>query len=133
MRAPLHMSVRINALHSRSPSLKLIFFLPTSYVGSAPVAEYADRHFYRFGRFRLDRTGCVLFCDDRPVILPRKAADTLLFLVENAGNVVEKQDLLKHVWRDAFVEEGSLTRTISVLRKALEDGADGQEFIGTIP
>jgi len=97
------------------------------------VTEYADRHFYRFGRFRLDPTGCVLFCDDQAVTLPRKAADTLLFLVENAGKVVEKRDLLKHVWRDAFVEEGSLTRTISILRKALEDGAGGHEVISTIP
>lgn len=97
------------------------------------MAEYADRDFYRFGRFRLDPTGCVLFCDDRAVTLPRKAADTLLFLVKNAGKVVEKQDLLKHVWRDAFVEEGSLARTISILRKALEDGVGGQEFISTIP
>ena len=97
------------------------------------MAEQTDRLFYRFGRFRLDPTGRVLFCDDRAVTLPPKAADTLLFLVQNAGDVVEKQDLLKHVWHGAFVEEGSITRTISILRKALEEGADGQEFISTIP
>jgi TolB-like protein/Tfp pilus assembly protein PilF len=53
--------------------------------------------------------------------------------VQNAGKLVEKQDLLKQVWRDAFVEEGSLTRTISILRKALEEGAHRREFITTIP
>jgi len=96
------------------------------------MPELAERRFYRFGRFRLDSTGRVLFCGDRAIRLPPKAADTLLLLVQNAGNVVEKEDLLKHVWQDAFVEEGSLTRTISILRKALEDAARGQEFIATI-
>jgi len=97
------------------------------------VAERADRRFYEFGRFRLDATGRVLFRGNRAIPIPPKAADTLLLLVQNAGNVVEKQDLLKQVWQGAFVEEGSLTRTISILRKVLEDGAHGQEFISTIP
>ena len=97
------------------------------------MAERADRRFYEFGRFRLDATGRVLFRGNRAIPIPPKAADTLLLLVQNAGNVVEKQDLLKQVWQGAFVEEGSLTRTISILRKVLEDGAHGQEFISTIP
>src|ERR1700757_3935097 len=96
------------------------------------MPELAERRFYRFGRFRLNPNGRVLFRGDLPVRLPPKAADTLLVLVQNAGNVVEKQDLLKHVWQGAFVEEGSLTRTISILRKALEDPSYGQEFISTI-
>jgi TolB-like protein/Tfp pilus assembly protein PilF len=96
------------------------------------MPEPTERRFYRFGRFRLDPNGHVLFRGDRAVRLPPKAADTLLVLVQNAGNVVEKQDLLKHVWQGAFVEEGSLTRTISILRKALEDPSYGQEFISTI-
>jgi len=96
------------------------------------MPEIAERRFYRFGRFRLDPTGRVLFRGDRAIPLPPKAADTLLLLVQNAGNVVEKQNLLKHVWQDAFVEEGSLTRTISILRRALEDAAHGQQFITTI-
>jgi TolB-like protein/Tfp pilus assembly protein PilF len=93
---------------------------------------HAERRFYRFGRFRLDATGRVLSCGDRTISLPPKAAGTLLLLIQNAGNVVEKEELLKHVWPDAFVEEGSLTRTISMLRKVLEDGAQGHEFISTI-
>jgi len=97
------------------------------------VAEHGERRVYRFGRFCLDQAECVLFRDDRAVALPPKAVDTLLLLVRNAGHVVEKQDLLKHGWRNAIVEEGSLTRTISILRKILDDGADGQEFITTIP
>lgn len=92
----------------------------------------AERRFYRFGRFCLDPTGRVLLCGDRTIPLPPKAAAALLLLVQNAGDVVEKQDLLEHVWQDAFVEEGSLTRTISILRKALEGGAGGRELISTI-
>src|SRR5437879_3477469 len=96
------------------------------------MPELTERRFYRFGRFRLDPNGRVLFRGDRAVRLPPKAADILLVLVQNAGSVVEKKDLLKHVWQDAFVEEGSLTRTISILRKALEDPSREQELITTI-
>lgn len=97
------------------------------------MADRAERRFYEFGRFRLDLTDRVLLRGGEAIPLPPKAADTLVFLVQNAGSVVEKQRLLKQVWKDTFVEEGSLTRTISILRKALEVGADGQEFISTIP
>jgi TolB-like protein/Tfp pilus assembly protein PilF len=97
------------------------------------MADRVERRFYEFGCFRLDPAGRVLFRGDQVIPLPPKAADTLLLLVQNAGNVVEKQDLLKNVWQDAFVEEGSLTRTISILRTALEGSAHGKEFISTIP
>ena len=97
------------------------------------MAEHADRYVYRFGRFCLDHAERALFRDDRAVPLPPKAFDTLLLLVRNAGHLVSRQDLLKHIWRDALVEEGSLTRTISILRKILDDGADRQEFITTVP
>ena len=92
----------------------------------------AGRPFYEFGPFRLDATGRLLFRGTEPVLLPPKAIDTLLVLVENAGTVVDKELLLKQVWQGAFVEEGSLTRAISVLRKALSNEKDGQEFIATI-
>lgn len=74
----------------------------------------------------------MLFCGEREISLPPKAADTLSCLVENAPNVVDKKELLKRVWQDAFVEEGSLTRTIFVLRKALGDGKGGRQYIATI-
>lgn len=63
------------------------------------MAERTKRGFYQFGQFRLDAAGHVLFRGDRAIPLPPKAADTLLLLVQNAGNVVEKQDLLKQVSR----------------------------------
>ena len=97
------------------------------------LVSVAERRFFEFGPFRLDPNGRVLFRGHQPRPLPPKAADTLLLLVENAGAVVEKEDLLKKVWPDAIVEEGSLTRTIFVLRKALEDGGEGEEYVTTIP
>ena len=58
------------------------------------------------------------------ISLPPKALDTLLVLLESAGRMVDKSDLMKAVWPDTFVEEGALTRNISLLRKALEDTGD---------
>ncbi|HEX6502841.1 MAG TPA: winged helix-turn-helix domain-containing protein [Terriglobales bacterium] len=85
---------------------------------------------YEFGQFRLDAKGRILFRGDAPVPLPPKAVDTLILLATNPGAVLDKAEILKQVWQDAFVEEGSLTRTISLLRKAL--GGREQEYIATI-
>jgi TolB-like protein/Flp pilus assembly protein TadD len=95
-------------------------------------ANAVNQRLYEFGRFRLDGTGRVLFRGGQAVPLSPKAADVLLLLVQNAGSVVEKKELLNRVWQDAFVEEGSLTRTISILRKVLEADDDGQECIATV-
>ncbi len=93
----------------------------------------ADRRFYEFGRFRLDTNGHILFCGEQAVPLPPKATDILFLMVQNAGHVVEKEALLREVWPDTIVEEGSLTRAISILRKALEENDEGQEYIATVP
>src|SRR5437899_7571087 len=92
----------------------------------------AERRFYDFGPFRLDASGRLLFHGTQPVPLPPKAVDTLLLLVEKAGRVIEKEEILKRVWQGAFVEEGSLTRAISVLRKALAEGGNGPGYIATV-
>ncbi len=65
--------------------------------------------------------------------LTPKSVETLLVLLENRGSVVEKDELLRRIWPDTFVEEGSLSRNISVLRKTLGDSPEGHEFIVTIP
>ncbi|HYL11379.1 MAG TPA: winged helix-turn-helix domain-containing protein [Candidatus Acidoferrales bacterium] len=88
---------------------------------------------YQFGEFRLDAAGKVLFRGEKRIPLTPKVMDTLLLLVESSGNVVDKDELMKRVWPDTFVEEISLTRNISVLRKVLGDGDEGREFIETIP
>ena len=76
------------------------------------------KHFYAFGPFRLDSEKRVLVRDGTPVPLAPKAAEALLVLVENAGHLVEKDDLIKRVWPDAFVEEGNLNKNISLLAES---------------
>ena len=87
---------------------------------------------YRFGPFRFDAKGRVLFRGSKDLGLPPKAADTLLVLVTNAGEVVEKATLLDSVWVGMVVGEGSLTRTISILRKALGGDARSGAYIATV-
>src|SRR5258708_25613684 len=90
-----------------------------------------QKHFYEFGPFRIDTVERQLLCGDEPVQLTPKAYETLLALAENAGRALDKDELLRRVWPDTFVEEGSLTRNISVLRKALGD--EDERFIETLP
>lgn len=88
---------------------------------------------YQFGPFLLDPPERRLFRDEAPVPLPPKAFDTLVYLVENPGHLISKDDLMKAVWRDTFVEESNLTLNISILRKALGDSPQEQRFIVTVP
>jgi TolB-like protein/Flp pilus assembly protein TadD len=87
---------------------------------------------YCFGPFRLDAKGHLLFRDGHMLRLEPKVVDVLQLLVENAGSVVAKDVLLRTVWRDAVVGEGSLTRTISLLRSTLGAGEGDQEYVVTI-
>jgi DNA-binding winged helix-turn-helix (wHTH) protein/Tol biopolymer transport system component len=87
----------------------------------------------QFGSYRIDLGQKLLFSGTDIVPLAPKAFETLLALVEEAGRVVEKEALLKRVWPDTFVEEGSLARNVSILRKVLGQNAEDQTFIETIP
>lgn len=89
--------------------------------------------FLEFGPFRLDRVRRRLLNGGRMVPLTSKAFDTLLALVEGGGEVVEKEDLMKKVWPDSFVEEGNLTQNISVLRKTLGESPGAHQYIVTVP
>jgi TolB-like protein/DNA-binding winged helix-turn-helix (wHTH) protein/Tfp pilus assembly protein PilF len=85
---------------------------------------------YEFGPFRLDPTERKLLRGNEIVALTPKAFDTLLLLVRNSGHLLEKDELITMLWPDSFVEEGSLSNNIFLLRKALgEDPA----FIETVP
>ena len=92
-----------------------------------------ESNFYHFGRFRLDTGDRVLFRDLEPVPLTPKVFDILLALVEQGGRVVPKDDLMKRVWPGTFVEDGNLTQSVSILRKALGESGGGPQFIETIP
>jgi DNA-binding winged helix-turn-helix (wHTH) protein/tetratricopeptide (TPR) repeat protein len=91
------------------------------------------QHFYDFGPFRLDADERVLFRDAEPVALAPKVFDTLLLLVRNKGKIIEKEELMKALWPDSFVEESNIPQNIFTLRKALGERDDGERFIETIP
>ena len=88
--------------------------------------------FYEFEDFRLDLSEKVLLRDGKPVPLTPKVFDTLKFLIENAGRLLEKDELMQQIWQDRFVEEGNLTFNIKMLRKALGDDAAKPRFIETV-
>jgi DNA-binding winged helix-turn-helix (wHTH) protein/TolB-like protein len=89
--------------------------------------------FYEFGRFRVKPDERVLRRGGELISLTPKAFDILLTLLENAGRIVNKDDLMKKVWPNTFVEEGNLTQNVSLLRKALGESATGPQFIETVP
>ncbi len=91
------------------------------------------KRLYEFGSYSLDAVERVLLRDGQPVILPPKDLETLLVMVERAGHIVEKEELLEKVWPGVFVEEGNLARHIFNLRQVLGDTPDGRKYIETIP
>ncbi|HEX8284220.1 MAG TPA: alpha/beta fold hydrolase [Pyrinomonadaceae bacterium] len=92
-----------------------------------------SKRLYAFGAFRLDADERVLFGESGVVPLTPKAFDTLLALVENSGHVLGKEELMKRVWPDSFVEENNLAQNISAVRKALGEDAGGRKYIETVP
>src|ERR1041385_535179 len=89
--------------------------------------------FYLFDGFRVDVNERLLFKDNREIPLTPKVFDTLLVLLENSGHVLTKKELMKQVWPDSFVEENNLAQNISILRKVLGEGKEGERYIQTIP
>ena len=88
---------------------------------------------YQFGPFHLDVRERRLSRGGEVIPLRLKVFDTLLVLVENAGRLVTKQELLDTVWPGTTVEENNLNHNVSVLRKALGEPATGQQYIETVP
>src|ERR1051325_6603425 len=95
--------------------------------------DQQDNLNYEFGRFRLKVAERVLLREDEPVPLTPKVFDILVLLVEHGGQVVSKEDLMKRVSPNTFVEDGNLTQNISLLRKALGETPGGVQFIETVP
>jgi DNA-binding winged helix-turn-helix (wHTH) protein/pimeloyl-ACP methyl ester carboxylesterase len=88
---------------------------------------------YVFGRFRIDTSKRLLFAGDELVTLTPKAFDTLLALVETRGTVLSKEELMRMVWAEQFVEENNLAQNIHSIRKALGEGSEEAKYIETIP
>jgi pimeloyl-ACP methyl ester carboxylesterase/DNA-binding winged helix-turn-helix (wHTH) protein len=97
------------------------------------VSDTRGRVAYRFGPFQLDARERRLSRGADAIPLRLKVFDTLRVLVENAGRLVTKQELLDTVWPDTTVEENNLNHNVSVLRKALGEKATGQQYIETVP
>ena len=88
---------------------------------------------YAFGPFRLFPEERLLRCGDRRLPLPPKAFETLLLLVRNPGHLMLKNDLMKALWPETFVEEVNLANKISLLRKVLGDTGPTPKCIETVP
>ena len=85
-----------------------------------------------FGEFRIDVPARSLLRSSVPIPLNRRAFDVLLYFAQNPGRVVSKEELLKTVWPDSFVDENSLAQSISVLRKAFREQSEENGFIVTL-
>jgi DNA-binding winged helix-turn-helix (wHTH) protein len=95
--------------------------------------SHQSQQLYEFGPFRLDVMERRLLLAGETVALTPKAFDLLLVLIERKAHLLEKDELLKLVWPDTFVEEANLPYNISLIRKALGDAENGQHYIETVP
>jgi len=93
----------------------------------------AVNEFYRFGDYELKVRSRLVLHRGAAVPLPSKTFEVLLYLVANAGRVVTKDELLKSVWPDSFVEESNLTQHVFRLRKALQPREGDPPYIVTVP
>ena len=103
-------------------------------INSVPGAElqaHRGQHI-TFGPFLLSPAQRLLLRVDKPVNLGSRAWEILLMLVERAGDVVRKRELMERVWPDIAVEEGTLRVHVSDLRKALGDGQQGIRYIENV-
>ena len=88
---------------------------------------------YEFGPFRVNPEKQVLLRDGEPVPVTPKIFETLLVLVRHSREDVSKDDLMKELWPDSFVEEANLSQNIFMLRKALGDTPEERRYIVTLP
>jgi predicted ATPase/DNA-binding winged helix-turn-helix (wHTH) protein len=98
-----------------------------------PSATAGGEHTFAFGPFRLLPAQRLLLEGDTPVRLGSRAFEILAVLVERAGDVVSKEELIARAWRQTFVEDANLKIQVSALRRALGDGQGGRRYIATIP
>ena len=92
-----------------------------------------SRPVYEFDSFRLDTAEHVLWRNGRPIPLKPKVFELLVQLVTNSGHILMKDELMKQIWPDSYVEEHNLTVNISTLRKVLAGDNEKQLYIETVP
>jgi TolB-like protein/DNA-binding winged helix-turn-helix (wHTH) protein/Tfp pilus assembly protein PilF len=101
--------------------------------GLCMPTDASSRRIYEFGDWRVDPDEHLLLRQGNPVPLTPKVFQTLVILVENAGRLVPKDEFMRRVWPDAFVEEAALAQNISLLRKTLATSATNGAAIETVP
>lgn len=94
----------------------------------------AKSSIYEFADFRVDAAKRLLKrCDGEAIPLTPKVFDTLLYLVEHRGVVLDKNDLMLAIWPDTVVEENNLNQSISALRRVLGENRGENRYIATVP
>src|SRR6266446_204034 len=88
---------------------------------------------YKFDAFCVDSGKRLLLRDDEIIALTPKVFETLLYLVNHNGKVLEKDELMSAIWPDSIVEENNLNKNISVLRQVLGEKPGAHRFIVTVP
>jgi DNA-binding winged helix-turn-helix (wHTH) protein/tetratricopeptide (TPR) repeat protein len=88
---------------------------------------------FQFGKFQIDARARTVRREKAIVTLNSRSFDVLLYLVQNPGRVLAREEILKNVWPDAFVDEHSLAQSISVLRRVLEEKPGDNDYIVTLP
>jgi DNA-binding winged helix-turn-helix (wHTH) protein len=100
------------------------------------MKDCADKHkkpLLQFEDYVLDLEGRCLYRGDERLHLTSKPLETLIFLVENRGRVVEKQELLSAVWKGTHVTDCTLVQAVREIRRVLKDDKEAPRFIQTIP
>jgi Tol biopolymer transport system component/DNA-binding winged helix-turn-helix (wHTH) protein len=97
------------------------------------AVSHPPNHLYQFGPFHLEVANRRLLRDGEPVALTPKEFDLLLLLLEGRGRLVDKDELIHKLWAGVFVEENTLTRTVSRLRRNLGENSGDQRYIETVP
>ena len=126
--AQFHAAPGLAAAHNiQSPYADTQFFEQRSEPARTAPSEVS------FGPFRLLPSQFLLLESDTPVSLGSRALEILIVLLERAGELVSKKELMARVWPNVFVEPANLTVHVSALRRTLRDGRDGNRFIINIP
>src|ERR1700728_1369279 len=96
-------------------------------------ANQGGKELYEFGPFRVNPEKEILLRAGEPIQLTPKTFQILLVLVRHGNELVTKEDLMKTVWPDTFVEEANLSRNIFMLRKALGERPQDHRYVVTVP
>ena len=126
-----NIKIGVHACKNHSPSR-----IPRSsskVLSMAAGTDQSAKQLYEFGPFRVDAEKEILLRGDQAVPLAPKTFQVLLVLMRNKKEVVTKDELMRAVWPDTFVEEANLSRNIFLLRKALGESPQDHQYIVTVP